>query len=341
MSLSTALVLFPLCLAAVIAGSMWLSRALHDVGTHLQMLPGLLGLIAALGADSPEIFSAVTALQAGEHEVGMGVVLGSNLFNLAALMGLAGVLSEPLPMRPAVVLFNGAVSLVETALAAMLVLHWLTPAVSLALMGLVLAVYVAILWVRAPQMERLRIPNPVRDWLAEMVADVHVHADRNGPADDCGDEVAPPGRIGLLGGVIAGSLVLIVAGSIGMVHSALRIVDFWPVPRSLVGVLILAGLTGLPNAYTAVGLARRGQGSAVVSETLNSNTINILVGVGLPALVFGVTQTRVGLLELAWLLGLTALATVATAARGRLSRGVGLTVIGCYAAFIVTRLFLH
>ena len=101
MSLTAALVLFSGCLAAVIAGSMWLSRALHGVGTYLRLLPGLLGLIAALGADSPEIFSAVTALQAGEHDIGPGVVLGSNLFNLAALMGLSGILSEPLPMRAA------------------------------------------------------------------------------------------------------------------------------------------------------------------------------------------------------------------------------------------------
>ncbi|HKJ95828.1 MAG TPA: hypothetical protein VKA32_09400, partial [Gammaproteobacteria bacterium] len=228
--------------------------------------------------------------------------------------------------------------LVETALATLMVLHWIGPALCLTLMALVFTGYVLVLGVKARHLERLSIPNPLRDWLAEMVADVHSHADRRRGDDGSGDEGTSLGRVRLLGGVIVVSLAFIVVGSVGLVHGALRIVDCWPVPKALVGVLILAALTGLPNLFTAVSLARRNQGAAVVSETLNSNTINILVGVGLPALVFGVAETRVGLLELGWLLGLTGLAIGATAVRKRLSRGVGIAIIGCYIAFVVVRL---
>ena len=50
-----------------------------------------LGLVAALAADAPEITSAVTALTRGQASIGAGVVIGSNVFNLAALLGLAAV----------------------------------------------------------------------------------------------------------------------------------------------------------------------------------------------------------------------------------------------------------
>jgi Ca2+/Na+ antiporter len=55
----------------------------------------------------------------------------------------------------------------------------------------------------------------------------------------------------------------------------------------LLGALALAGLTSVPNAYAAASLALKGHGAAVVSVTLNSNTINLVAGLALPALVYG------------------------------------------------------
>lgn len=67
--------------------------------------------------------------------------------------------------------------------------------------------------------------------------------------------------------------------------------------------MILAALTSLPNAYTAAHLARRGRGAAVVSATVNSNTINLVVGLALPALIIGMdSAARDGGVELGWLL---------------------------------------
>ena len=66
----------------------------HPAGTgrrRLGLSEALLGLVAALAADTPEVTSAVTALAHGQHDVGTGVVLGSNVFNLAALIGLGAV----------------------------------------------------------------------------------------------------------------------------------------------------------------------------------------------------------------------------------------------------------
>ena len=102
-------------------------------------------------------------------------------------------------------------------------------------------------------------------------------------------------------------------------RSTLSLADAWGVPHDLVGVFVLAGLTGLPNAYAAARLALQGRGPQVVSEAFNSNTINLLVGIGLPALVIGLGRTGHNVpLDLAWLLGLTVL--VLLARQGGLSR---------------------
>jgi Ca2+/Na+ antiporter len=71
--------------AAVSIGASWVLVArLERVGARLGLSEALLGMLAALAADAPEITAAVTALIRHDPHVGAGVVVGSNVFNLAA-----------------------------------------------------------------------------------------------------------------------------------------------------------------------------------------------------------------------------------------------------------------
>src|SRR5271165_1906125 len=58
-------------------------RAARTAGRPARPVRSAPGLVAALAADTPEVTSAVTALAHGQHDVGTGVILGSNVFNLA------------------------------------------------------------------------------------------------------------------------------------------------------------------------------------------------------------------------------------------------------------------
>lgn len=82
-----ALAVFVVSLAVMSWASVWLTSALERIGARLRFSEGLLGIVTALGADAPEICSAFTALLSNQHEIGLGVVLGSNIFNLAGLLG--------------------------------------------------------------------------------------------------------------------------------------------------------------------------------------------------------------------------------------------------------------
>ena len=76
-----------------LAASWLLVSRLERLGERAGFSEAWLGLVAALAADAPEITSAVTALARGQASVGAGVVIGSNVFNLAALLGLAAVVA--------------------------------------------------------------------------------------------------------------------------------------------------------------------------------------------------------------------------------------------------------
>ena len=77
--------------AVVCLGTSWVFVSkLEMVGERFGLSEAFLGLLAALAADTPEITAAVTALTRHQRAVGAGVVIGSNVFNLAALLGLGG-----------------------------------------------------------------------------------------------------------------------------------------------------------------------------------------------------------------------------------------------------------
>ena len=87
---------------------------------------------------------------------------------------------------------------------------------------------------------------------------------------------------------------------------------------------------------TAVYLARRGRGAAVLSTALNSNAINVLAGLLIPASLAGLgPRSGQSTLVAAWYAGLTVLA-LALAYRGRgLGRMSGAAIIAGYLAFVI------
>ena len=138
--------------------------------------------------------------------------------------------------------------------------------------------------------------------------------------------------------LILPAVALIVVGSFGMVRSALVLAGDWHVPKVIVGIIVLAVLTSLPNAFTAVRLGLSHRGVALVSETLGSNTINLVGGLLVPALFVGLAG-RSGKVEfdLAWLLGMTCLTLLMLGPRRGLGPRGGLVLIALYAIFVAVQ----
>src|SRR5215472_2664512 len=97
--------------AAVSLVTSWLlvSR-LERIGERLSFSEALLGIVAALAADAPEITAAISALTSHQQRIGAGVVLGSNVFNLAALLGLGAVVAGRINLHRKVVALSGIIA---------------------------------------------------------------------------------------------------------------------------------------------------------------------------------------------------------------------------------------
>ncbi len=139
--------------------------------------------------------------------------------------------------------------------------------------------------------------------------------------------------------LIVPAVGLIVLGSVGMVQSAVALADRWHVSKAIVGILVLAVLTSLPNAFTAIRLGLAGRGAALVTETIGSNSINLVGGILFPALVVGLAG-RTGLVDFnfVWLLGMTCVALLLLSRTAGIGRRGGAALVALYAVFVAVQL---
>jgi cation:H+ antiporter len=313
-----------------LATSWLLVSRLERIGERLGLSEALLGIVAALAADAPEISAAVSALTRHQQNVGAGVVLGSNVFNLAALLGLGAVVAGRVALHRKVVALSGAVALWVAVVCLGVVTGILPVAAGLALAVVVLGLYSVLLGTEGQGLRRVRLPARWWTWLRSAVTEEEIELE---------DAIRP--RRGRWPDVVVagGALVVVIAASVLMERTASDLGQRYGIPQIIVGGLVLAAVTSLPNAVAAVYLAARGRAAATLSTALNSNAINVVVGLLLPAAILGLGQpSGQEVLVTAWYLGLTCF-VLAVAYRYRgLSRRAGGLVIAAYVAFAISLL---
>jgi cation:H+ antiporter len=317
--------------AGVSLATSWvLVSRLERVGERLGLSEALLGMVAALAADAPEITASVTALAHHQRGIGAGVTIGSNVFNLAALLGLGAVVAGRIGLHRKVVLLGGTVALVIATICLLAVAGVIGAGTGLALVLVVLVPYAVLLGARRPTIERLRPLGRWSAWLSKAVTEEEREL----------EEAIRPRRGRPIDTVIAlGALAVVVVASVAMEQGASTLGVRYGIAEIVVGGLVLAAVTSLPNAVAAVYLARRGRGAAALSTALNSNAINVTAGLLIPATIVGLSKPSAsGLLIAGWYLGLTAVTLLLAYAFRGLHRSAGWTIIALYALFLAALL---
>ena len=326
---AAAIPVFLVSIGVMLAASAVFARRLDHIGLRLGLPETLLGLLTALAADAPEISSAISALVQNEHAVAVGVVVGSNTFNIAAMLGLSAVVTGRVRARHEALELEAFVGLWLIAVTLAVVSGALGGRAGGVLVAVVVVPYVAILAAGPRLARRFRLGSAESRFISRSFGEEH----RPTTQLDSRSEV-----IQLLL-VLLAALGLIVAASVGAVRAATDLADAWSVPQALVGVTVLAILTSLPNAWTGVRFGLQQRGSALISETLNSNTINVVAGLALPAAlgVFG-AFSGLAVFDLAWLFGMTAAALVLFGRRDGAGRTAGAFLILLYAVFLAVQI---
>src|SRR6266850_1055481 len=144
MSTPVALLLLVAAFMLTVGSSVVLARELDRIGQRLGFSEAPVWMVKELGADAPEIASAVAAVVAGHEDTGVGVVVGSNVFNLAALLGVSALIAGRVRIHRHGLLLNGGVAVVVAIIGAFVAIDFLSGGVGLVLVVVVLAPYVVV-----------------------------------------------------------------------------------------------------------------------------------------------------------------------------------------------------
>ena len=309
-----------------LATSWILVTRLERVGQRFGFSEALLGVVAALAADAPEITAAVSALSRHQRALGAGVVIGSNVFNLAALLGLGAVVSGFIMLHRRVVVLGGFVAMWTALCCVAVVTGLITALVGLVLSAVVLTCYLVVLGLDQKTLARLALPREVTTWISSAVSEEEMELE---------SAIRPSRGTPLDAAVAFAALVVVVLASAAMEWGASKLGHHFHVAGAITGGLVLAAVTSLPNAVAAVHLASSGRGAAAFSTALTSNNLNVIAGLLIPGTVIGLASpSAAGNLSAAAYLVITALVLVLAYASSGLNRRSGWAIIAGYVIFV-------
>ncbi len=257
-------ILFFVGLALLVVGAEALVRGSARLGAAFGIPPIVIGLtVVAFGTSAPEVAVAVQAVLAGQPDLAVGNVVGSNIANVLLVLGLSALVT-PLIVTQRLVQID--VPLLIGASFLMLFMA-LDGAIS-RMDGLVLlASGVAYtIWTVRHSREPKR---EIRDEYAGEFGEI-----RAGPSS-----WIVPGALVLVG------VGLLALGAHWLVIGAITIATALGVSELVMGLTVVAVGTSMPEAVTSVVAAWRGERNIAVGNVIGSNLLNILWVLGIASAV--------------------------------------------------------
>lgn len=274
-----------------------------------QLVIGL--TIVAMGTSAPEAAVSITAAVKGNADITIGNIVGSNILNILVILGISAIV-VPLAVSTSTVFCEIPFM---TGITLLLLLQGMGGTIGFGdgiILILLFLVYSGYLFLMAKKKNKV------------------TNSDTN-PRDAS----AKKHSLWLSAAGTVGGLALIVAGSQTAVDAAGSLARHFGMSERFIGLTIVALGTSLPELFTSVSAARKGNADIAIGNIIGSNIFNVLFVVGISALItpvpfsgefFGdtVAAAAAGLLLL-----------VFCVRRHKLNRVGGTVLLAGYAAYFV------
>ncbi len=245
-------------LVLLVWGGEWLVRGAERLALSFRVSPLVIGLtVVAFGTSAPELAVTTQAAYSGT-DVGLGNVLGSNIFNVLAILGLAAVVA---PLTVSSLLIRRDVPIM-IAISSLMFVTCCDGEFSRSEGMTAVAALVAYTWWLVGQARREQSRETVL------------------PSE-------PKRSTGWITNVlfIAAGLALLIVGARLLVGGAVEIARALGVSELIIGLTVVAAGTSLPEVITSVVASLRGQRDIAVGNIVGSNIFNLLCVLGVAASV--------------------------------------------------------
>lgn len=297
---------------ALYFGAEWLVRGAARIASVLGVSPIVVGLtVVSLGTSAPELVVCVVAALAGQGDLLMGNVLGSNLANIGLILGATAII-RPLAVAGRVVTREIPIMILITVLAYPLVLDGALSRGDGILLLFLLTVYVVFTFSTAE--------GEVEEILEEV----------GGLTEIAPGNEKEKVRLSDVGLTIAGAAGL-AAGGKSIVLGATFLAGAMGVSDVVIGLTVVAIGTSLPELVTSLVAARRDEADIAVGNIVGSNIFNLTAVLGGAAVVRGFdVASSILTHELLAALILSVLVLPLAATGHLIRRSEGIALVGLY-----------
>lgn len=284
-------------------GAEYLVRGGSAIAARSRISPLVIGLtLVAFGTSAPELFVSACAALRGLGDVCVGNIVGSNICNIALILGLTALVA-PIGVNPLILKRDLPVAVVASLL--LTAVWWFCGGIG-PVLGLVF-------------LAGLVVYTVISVW----------------SASDWAETLRPEMSSGAAWFGVVGGLIALIVGSRMLLAGAVAIEKRFGVPDEFVALTVIAVGTSLPELATSVIAARDGEADIALGNIIGSNIFNILGILGLSALLRPVTITGLSTVDFGMMIATAVLLWPLLGARGRLARAEGVILLLVYVGYLI------
>lgn len=287
----------------LVKGADWFVDGAAGIATKFKIPQLVIGLtIVAMGTSAPEAAVSITAAWGGNADITIGNIVGSNILNVLIILGISSVIT-PLLVAKSTMKVDIPFMLAITLLLLGVGYNGTISLIEGIVLLVVFVAYLSYLFVVAMK-DRKNSEEEVKEisvWKA------------------------------LLWTVVG--LILIVLGSRLTVNAATRIAQVLGLSERFIGLTIVALGTSLPELFTSVVAARKGNADIAIGNIVGSNIFNILFVVGLSSVIIPVPFAEGFRFDTIVAIVAALLLWVCPIKEKKLKRWAGILMLATYAAY--------
>jgi cation:H+ antiporter len=252
-------------LVLLIGGAELLVRGASRLAAAFGISPLVIGLtVVAFGTSAPELAVSLQSAAAGQADIALGNVIGSNIFNVLFILGISAAII-PLVVAQQLVRLDVPIMIGISALVYLFGLDGRIGRLEGMLLFAGIIAYTLFL-IRKSRKESKEIEEEY--------------------AKEFGDSSVAGAKHYIINiALLVGGLALLILGARWLVDSAVSLARAFGISELIIGLTIVAAGTSMPEVATSVVAAVRGERDIAVGNVVGSNIFNILAVLGLTSLL--------------------------------------------------------
>lgn len=297
-------------LVMLFIGAEGLIRGSSNLAIKIGITPLVVGLtVVAFGTSTPELVVSLKAALLGNSSISLGNVVGSNIANIALILGVAAII-KPLDVHANVIMREIPIMILITVLFLFLLIDGELGFIDGLIFVIGLVIYLIVNVLLARKEKNPEVDSEFKEGLKSKLG-------------------VPVSIVLMLAG-----LGLLILGANLFVQSAVAIAKMFNVSDAIIGLTIVAIGTSLPELITSIVASYKKEADIAIGNVVGSNIFNILGILGITALIIPISSVGLGYVDLGVML-FTAIILFPLSRTGfSISRFEGAILLVGYAGYI-------